>query len=363
MPGNVSAALRPTPKWPLLAFLLIWTAFGLYTCTEGNELVDGRSASTLVTTDEQTPLDKYVKGRDRNYSYRVVQVLPRQGYDTYVLEMTSQTWLTPKQVDRVLWKHWLTIVVPENVISNTALLNIAGGDNGNSAPKRANSVLTSIAVETRSIAVSLHMVPNQPLTFAGDERCSRSEDSLIAYAWDKFLRGGDPVWLPRLPMTTSVVRAMDTVVGFLRNRGGRGSEVDGFVVTGASKRGWATWTTAAVDPRVVAIVPIVSDFLNLEASFQHHFGAYGFWAEAIRDYVEMEIPDWIGTEEMTTLTEIVDPHAYRSRLTMPKFVINASGDEFFLPDSSQFYFDDLPGEEIRTLYSEHRALACEHRRY
>ena len=28
---------------------------------------------------------------------------------------------------------------------------------------------------------------------------------------------------------------------------------------------------------------------------------------------------------------------------MPKFVINASGDQYFLPDSSQFYFDDLPG--------------------
>src|SRR5215813_12466706 len=28
---------------------------------------------------------------------------------------------------------------------------------------------------------------------------------------------------------------------------------------------------------------------------------------------------------------------------MPKFIINASGDQFFLPDSSQFYFKDLPG--------------------
>jgi PhoPQ-activated pathogenicity-related protein len=28
---------------------------------------------------------------------------------------------------------------------------------------------------------------------------------------------------------------------------------------------------------------------------------------------------------------------------MPKFLINATGDQFFLPDSSQFYFDDLPG--------------------
>ena len=28
---------------------------------------------------------------------------------------------------------------------------------------------------------------------------------------------------------------------------------------------------------------------------------------------------------------------------MPKFIINAAGDQFFLPDSSQFYFNDLSG--------------------
>jgi PhoPQ-activated pathogenicity-related protein len=28
---------------------------------------------------------------------------------------------------------------------------------------------------------------------------------------------------------------------------------------------------------------------------------------------------------------------------MPKFIVNATGDQFFLPDSSQFYFDQLPG--------------------
>jgi PhoPQ-activated pathogenicity-related protein len=32
-------------------------------------------------------------------------------------------------------------------------------------------------------------------------------------------------------------------------------------------------------------------------------------------------------------------------LTMPKFMLNASGDQFFLPDSSRFYFDDLRGEK------------------
>jgi PhoPQ-activated pathogenicity-related protein len=41
--------------------------------------------------------------------------------------------------------------------------------------------------------------------------------------------------------------------------------------------------------------------------------------------------------------KIEDPYEYRARFTMPKFIINATGDQFFLPDSSQFYFDDLPG--------------------
>ena len=43
--------------------------------------------------------------------------------------------------------------------------------------------------------------------------------------------------------------------------------------------------------------------------------------------------------------DIEDPYSYRDRLTMPKMIINATGDEFFLPDSSQFYYNDLKGEK------------------
>ncbi len=35
---------------------------------------------------------------------------------------------------------------------------------------------------------------------------------------------------------------------------------------------------------------------------------------------------------------IEDPYSYRERLTMPKFVVNAAGDQYFPPDSSQFLF-------------------------
>ena len=41
------------------------------------------------------------------------------------------------------------------------------------------------------------------------------------------------------------------------------------------------------------------------------------------------------------------PYSYRhrERLTIPKFLINAAGDQFFLPDGSQFYFADMPPEK------------------
>ena len=42
--------------------------------------------------------------------------------------------------------------------------------------------------------------------------------------------------------------------------------------------------------------------------------------------------------------EIEEPFSYRDRLTMPKLIVNSSGDQFFVPDSSQFYFKQLKGE-------------------
>ena len=118
-----------------------------------------------------------------------------------------------------------------------------------------------------------------------------------------------------------------------------------FVVSGASKRGWTTWTTAAVDTRVIAIAPAVIDMLNVEPSFVHHYRAYGDWSDAVKDYTEQGIMDWMGTPQFRALMKIEEPYEYRDRLTMPKYLVNASGDQFFLPDSSRFYFDDLKGEK------------------
>jgi PhoPQ-activated pathogenicity-related protein len=302
-----------------------------------------QSAATSQTAGgERTALDDYVAAPDTNYTFRLVKKVPGERQTTFFLEMTSQAWLTTNEVNRPLWKHWLIIIRPDEVATSKSLLWIEGGANDGRPPKGADDSLVRVALATKSVVSELRMVPNQPLVFAGESR-ERSEDAIIAYTWDKFLRTGDPKWPARLPMTKAAVRAMDTITAFAASPEAGKAGIDSFVVAGGSKRGWTTWTTAAVDKRVVGIVPIVIDVLNIEPSMMHHYAAYGFWAPSIGDYTAFDIMDWTCTPQYRALMKIVEPYQYRSRMTMPKFIINACGDQFFLPDSSQFYFNDLPG--------------------
>ncbi|MCS6952137.1 MAG: PhoPQ-activated pathogenicity-related family protein [Bryobacterales bacterium] len=293
----------------------------------------------------QTALDRYVRAPDPSYRYELVSTLSGPGYTAFVLDMVSQTWRKPEEVDRTEWRHWLTIIKPDQLSSDIALLFITGGSNPGKPPARADLILSMIATETRAVVAELRMVPNQPLKFAGDSMAERREDALIAYTWDRFLRTGDELWPARLPMTKAAVRAMDTVTAFCATEAAGQLRIERYVVAGGSKRGWTAWTTAAVDPRVVAIAPIVINTLNVERASEHHWRSYGFWAPALRDYVEMDIVRWMGTPELRRLMEIEDPYAYRERLSMPKFIVNSTGDEFFPPDLVRFYYDDLPGEK------------------
>jgi hypothetical protein len=101
-----------------------------------------------------------------------------------------------------------------------------------------------------------------------------------------------------------------------------------------------------VDPRVVAIAPLVIDFLNLPAQLEHHLAVYGDYAPALQDYVDYGLPQRIGTPEGAALLQVVDPFTYRAALDLPKYIVGSSGDQFFPPDAARFYFDDLPGEKL-----------------
>jgi PhoPQ-activated pathogenicity-related protein len=302
---------------------------------------------------QQTALDRYVAAPDPAYQWKIVRSFEQSGAAITVIDLVSQSW-RGGDVKPGVWRHRLTVAQPREVKHRTGLLYIGEGSNGEPEPKKANRLLPYLAKWTNSVVAELRMVPNQPLEFAGEGGRKRSEDEIVAYSWAQFLKTGDETWPIRLPMTKAAVRAMDTVQAFAESRS---LELDGFVVTGVSKRGWTTWLTAAVDPRVRAIIPIVIDGIHLLPTLVEHYQAYGAWSRAIQDYHATGFLDQLGTPRYFELMKIEEPYSYRARYTMPKFIVNAAGDQFFLPDSTRFYFADLPGEKhVRYLPNADHAL-------
>lgn len=332
-------------------FLVCLAAVGIaafVACSGGDA---GASASVpegipdAAMAGERTPLDDYVQTPDPAYRYEFVQSQDSDGVRGSLLRMTSQEWLTEAEVDRTKWEHYLWVYTPGSVKHSTGFLFITGGANDGKVPKPSRE-FANLARTTGSVVTELRMVPNQTLVFKNDNYGPRKEDEIISYGWRRYLEGSkDPKWLARLPMTKAAVRAMDTVTAFSATEQGGSADVDKFVVAGGSKRGWTTWTTAAVDKRVVAAVPIVIDTLNVEKAFVYHYRKYGFWATAVGDYFREGIMDRIDDPEFRAMMAIVDPYAYRARYTMPKFMVNAAGDQFFRPESSRFYYPGLPGEK------------------
>jgi PhoPQ-activated pathogenicity-related protein len=313
----------------------------------------------LVSPALATELDDYVNTPDPAFRYELQADLTvtKPTHETRVYHLVSQNWLKESEVDRTLWEHWVTVSIPKERTHTPAMVMIGGGSNGGKAPS-PEGALDQIALMTKSVVVEVKQIPNQPLHFKGEQmdqykESGRKEDALITYGWDKFLNGERAEWLARFPMTKAVVRAMDMVQKEVPG-------VDKFFVMGGSKRGWTTWTVAAVDKRVMGIAPAVIDVLNFVPSLDNHIKAYGFWAPAVSEYEEMNITGRYHSERMGELLALVEPYSYRDRLTMPKYILNSAGDQFFPPNSSQYYFDGLQGEKyLRYMPNTDHGLSME----
>ena len=306
------------------------------------------AASALVSTpalaNPKNALDAYVEKPDAAFAWKVVGPVSGPGYHGAVLELTSQSWLTAKEVDKPLWKHWLTVIVPDKVDHKDGFLFITGGNNTDGPPKSATERFAKMAVETHSIVSELDDVPNQPLRFTEDPK-PRVEDQIIAYQQAKFAKDRNPLDLVRLPMVKSGTQAMTAVQQYLASDAGGKLKLDGFVVSGGSKRAWTTWLVGAIDKRVVGIIPIVINVLDVDATAKHHWEAMGYFSPALGDYVQNGlIPGMIGSPGLNEVNRIEDPLNYRDRpaMKMPKYVINAVGDEYFPPDNTRFSYHLLP---------------------
>ncbi|CAF0845371.1 unnamed protein product [Brachionus calyciflorus] len=152
------------------------------------------------------------------------------------------------------------------------------------------------------------------------------------------------------PMTKAVKRCMDMVVKELRANGIQFSER--FIVSGASKRGWTAYLTAAVDPRVFAVVPIVFDLININVNFHAQFrslgGKYSF---ALKDYYNYELSKKIDTVEANELLKLVDVNMYLQNLRDKTiYMIVATGDEFMMPENLQHFIGNLKIQTNNSVY-------------
>ncbi|MCY3841185.1 MAG: PhoPQ-activated protein PqaA family protein, partial [Gammaproteobacteria bacterium] len=274
-------------------------------------LIAGLAVSTTAAElSPRTALDDYIDRDDDSHAWQIAATQEVEGTRIVVVDMVSQHWLTDAEVDRTEWRHWLRLSIPPEVSTDVGFLYITGGQNTDTVPEVLDPGMIAIANATGSVVAELGMVPNQPLVFDGDG-VPRGEDDLIAYNWAQSLTGDGPSRLALDAMTKSAVRAMDTVTAVMARPEWGERRIERFVVSGGSKRGWTTWLVGAVDDRVAAIVPIVFDALNSEASMRHHFAAYGYFSQTVGDYVRHGILPRLGEPAVNKLMRTVDPYRYR----------------------------------------------------
>ena len=255
-------------------------------------------------------------------------------------------WLTGRFVSQtwqgVEWSHELSLVVPAVPRpASPMLLWIDGGSSGrlpeagDPGPSDSTRILAGLAAASGLPAAVIRQVPYQPM-FDG-----LVEDGLIAHSFTEYVRTGDPTWPLLLPMVKSAVEGVNAAEAVFRDRWGL--EIKGFVPAGASKRGWTTWLTAAVDERVCGLVPMVIDMLSLERHLGLQRASFGGLSEQLGDYTSRGIETLLDTQRGRELIWIVDPYSYRDRLVQPKVIALGTNDAYWPLEACNLYYDDLKG--------------------
>lgn len=326
MPFNFNSVLRA--RWKVTFMKIIAALLVCVVC-----LIAGPARAQSAGSGEvPTALRDFVTQADASFGWKLVDSQEIAGSRIFDVELTSQTW------QDITWKHDLLVFQPAELKHpDHVLLYITGGSN-EKKPKPEDRLLgASLAMLSGTRVALLFQVPNQPLLGG------RFEDDLITDTFLFHLATRDQRWPLLFPMVKSAVRAMDCIEQLAAQEWK--SPVKGFIVTGASKRGWTTWLTRAVEPRVHGIAPIVIDTLNMPKQMDYQIETWGKYSEQIDDYERKGLIKKLKEDDagIEPLWRWVDPYTYRRQLTLPKLIINGTNDRYWTVDALNNYWDDLEG--------------------
>lgn len=300
-------------------------------------------ARCLVDNLRSQPLDYSLQSVDR-----------KKGYALYHYRMSSQTWDPEPVLEPRHWQHRVEIHVPDDALPGKALLVVNNGvlhHGPEQTPDYSEQQLRDIALGTRTVVVMISDAPNQYVTFSDAEKPLR-EDEAVAHTWATWLR--DPAAAPELPLHLPMAAAASRAMDLLEKEqapGGRLAKlrIDEFVISGASKRGWSSWLTAMADDRVAAIVPAVIDIADTSDMLNGLRKRYGDnWPAALWPYQAAGVLQQLNSPGFDRLMSLMDPMRYLDepgeRLAIPKYLVSASGDDFFAPDQVTDYVQRMPGQ-------------------
>lgn len=289
----------------------------------------------------------FMDHEDHSFGYKLQsQTISGNKVTVSKYKLTSQTWPVEKYQDMpsTVWHHRLDIYTPSRISSDKAFMYITGGRNTAEDGKETESFFednidfAKIAESNGINVIVLYDIPNQFLFFNGQPL---KEDPLVAYTYRKVMENpyANAYLAAHLPMAKAIIKAMDAAQEI--------TKTSRFILSGASKRGWAAWLAALEDKRVSELVPVVID-INIQRLMNHTCKFYKngcpeiYW-KYYGDYLIKNLNSF----QFRDLMEIEDPFSYwnvskyENRFKIPMYVISASGDDFFPPDSPQFYFDTL----------------------
>ncbi len=282
------------------------------------------AAPTLAATPQKSapqsstaPLDIYLKNRD-GFAFKIISQTPQQTR----ISLISQGWHGTK------WQHEIRIYQPNKL----------------RFPGRAVMQLTTRAFPWDDITgrlaandigapfISVYDVPNQPLF-------GRTEDGLFGLSLQKMFDAKDPTWSLAFPMAKSATRAMDAVQSWSKSRK---APISKFIVIGFSKRALAAWL-AATDPRVMGLVSIGYNNLNVEKQAPNQLKSWGEYSPLLRAYTRGGLIEKIYSPLGQKLMATWDPYSFLGRIDKPKYLLDASNNGYWTLDALDLYADRLRG--------------------